>query len=328
MMKKVLFAMMVAGQLLAQQAVAADKLTVGLIAVTEKEDVRKRWQPLIDDLSKATGQEVQVVISPNYAEIVDGLKANTIQMAWLSNKVALDAVESGKATVFARMVKADGSKGYQSVLITQTGSALKSTDQMFKEPGVYQFAYGDSGSTSGYLVPEYYLFSKNKVEPAKLFKKVIQGDHASNLKAVLSKTVDVATYNTESLDMLKKEAPADFNRIRVIWTSPQIPNDPLLYRKDLPQGTKNKLEDFFTNYGKGKNAAAQKDTLKKILNLSGFQRSNDAQLKPIADLTLFSILRTNMNDTKLSPQEKQKRFDEVSARFGKLSAILESSRLN
>jgi phosphonate transport system substrate-binding protein len=51
-------------------------------------------------------------------------------------------------------------------------------------------------------------------------------------------------------------------------------------------------------------------------------------LKPIADLTLFSILRTNMNDAKLSPQEKQKRFDEVSARFGKLSAILESSRLN
>jgi phosphonate transport system substrate-binding protein len=145
---------------------------------------------------------------------------------------------------------------------------------------------------------------------------------------VLNKTVDVAAYNTESLDMLKKEAPADFNRIRVIWTSPQIPNDPLLYRKDLPQGMKNKLEDFFTNYGKGKNATAQKDTLKKILNLSGFQRSNDAQLKPIADLTLFSILRTNMNDAKLSPQEKQKRFDEVSARFGKLSAILESSRLN
>jgi phosphonate transport system substrate-binding protein len=48
----------------------------------------------------------------------------------------------------------------------------------------------------------------------------------------------------------------------VIWTSPQIPNDPLLYRKDLPQGMKNKLEDFFTNYGKGKNATAQKDTLK------------------------------------------------------------------
>ena len=42
-MKKVLLAMMMTGQLLAQHAVAADKLTVGLIAVTEKEDVRKRW---------------------------------------------------------------------------------------------------------------------------------------------------------------------------------------------------------------------------------------------------------------------------------------------
>ena len=114
----------------------------------------------------------------------------------------------------------------------------------------------------------------------------------------------------------------------MLWTSPLIPNDPILYKKDLPQGLKNRIEDFFLNYGKAKSATTQRETLKNILDLSGFQRSNDAQLKPIADLTLFSILRTNLNDTKLTDQQKQQKFDEVSARFGKLSIILESARLN
>lgn len=100
-------------------APAAEKLVFGLIAPTDAEDTRRRWQPLLDDLSKATGMDVQVVVSGRYDDVVNGLKNNTVQVAWLSNKVALEAVESGKATVFAKMIRLDGSKGYNSVLITQ-----------------------------------------------------------------------------------------------------------------------------------------------------------------------------------------------------------------
>ncbi len=102
----------------------------------------------------------------------------------------------------------------------------------------------------------------------------------------------------------------------------------MLYKKDLAPALKARIEDFFLNYGKAKSATTQRDTLKSILDLSGFQRSNDAQLKPVADLTLFSILRSNLNDPKLTDKQKQQKFDEVSARFGKLSIILESARLN
>ncbi|MBR7779072.1 phosphate/phosphite/phosphonate ABC transporter substrate-binding protein [Undibacterium rugosum] len=314
-------------QTLLSVAVAAEKLTVGLIAPTNPEDTRKRWQPLLDDLAKSTGMEVQALVSANYRDILDGFKNNTVQVAWLSSKVALEAVEGGKASVFAQMIKSDGSRGYTSVLIVPAASPLLNFDQITAKPGTYRFADGDPNSTSGYLVPAYYLFSKNKVEPAKVFKQVIVGNHQANLASILRGEVDVATFNSEEMDRLKKEAPDQLSKIRAIWTSPLVPNDPILYRKDMSAGTKNRIEDFFINYGKGKNPA-QRETLKNILNLSGFQRSNDAQLKPIADLALFSILRTNMNDTTLTNEQKQKKFDEVSARFGKLSFILESARLN
>jgi ABC-type phosphate/phosphonate transport system substrate-binding protein len=87
---------------------------------------------------------------------------------------------------------------------------------------------------------------------------VRSGSHKDNLKAVLNSEVDVATYNSEGLDLLKTEAPADFNKLRVIWTSPMIPNDPLLYRKDLSPALKNKLEEFLRIMANGPMRARKK----------------------------------------------------------------------
>ncbi len=327
MLKRILCWSALALQCTLSTAYAAEKLTLGLITTTTPDDIRKRWQAFADDLGKATGMEVQTVVSANYDEIVNGLRDNKIQVAWMGSKSALAAVEDGKSTIFAQMVKADGSKGYVSYLIVPANSPIKSIDDVVAQPKRYTFADGEASSTSGYLVPAYYLFSKRKIDVNKLFSRVTKGNHQAHLKAIVEGQVDVATYNSEELDRLKKEQPAQAKKVKVIWTSPQIPNDPILYRKDLSPALKSKLEDFFLNYGKAKSASTHKQNLLAMLELSGFQRSNDAQLKSIADLTLFSILRANMDDTKLTDAQKAQKFNEVSARFGKLSMVLESARL-
>ncbi|MDB5766479.1 MAG: phnD [Collimonas fungivorans] len=318
---------MVASCVFAKDDDAPRKITIGLIATTTAEDTQKRWQPVIDDFAKYTKMEVRTVVSTNYSDILAGLKSNTIQVAWLSSKIALEAVEDNQSTIFAQMVKKDGSHGYNSVLITPAKSPIKSFEDILANKGVYSFYDGDKSSTSGYLVPAYYAFAKNKVEPERLFRNITVGNHKKNLQAVIAGQVDVATNNTEELDRLKKESPEQFSKLRVIWSSPLIPNDPLLYRKDLPAASKARIEDFFVTYGKPKNPASQPDVLQKILDLSGFQHSTDAQLKPIADLTMFGLLRNNMYDSKLSTAQKQKAFEEITARFGKLSMALEMARI-
>ncbi|MFC5473552.1 phosphate/phosphite/phosphonate ABC transporter substrate-binding protein [Paraherbaspirillum soli] len=328
-MKNLLKIALVLGSLATSFAFAEDaskKITVGLIATTTPEDTQKRWQPMLDELAKSTKMEVRTVVSSNYSDIVAGLKSNTIQVAWLSSKSALEAVEDGQSTVFAQMVKKDGSRGYNSVLITPQASPIKSFEDLVANKGKYSFADGEKSSTSGYLVPAYYAFSKNKVEPEKLFSKISVGNHKKNLLAVINGEVDVATNNTEELDRIKTEAPAQFKKVRVIWTSPLIANDPILYRKDLPPDVQKKVKDFFTTYGKQKGGVNQAEVLQKILDLSGFQNSSDAQLKPIADLTMFGLLRSNMYDASLSTAQKQAAFDKITARFGKLDAALEMAR--
>lgn len=304
---------------------ADNKITVALISTQPVEDTRKEWKPLLDDMSKSIGVPVDAFISANYSDVANAIRDGRAQVSWLSNKLALETVEGDKAQVFAQVVKKDGSQGYKSVLIVPQNSPIKSLDDILAKKGTYTFMNGDPKSTSGYLVPAYYAFSQKKVQPETHFKSMTFGNHQKNFLAVAKGEVDVATNNTEDMERLQKELPEEFKKVRVVWTSVQIPNDPVIYRTDLSDAMKGKIETFFLNYGK-KNPAQAK-TLDEILKLSGFKKSSNAQLIPIADLELFNQLSKNQNDEKKSAAEKQKTFDALMARFGSLSALLTMDRM-
>ncbi|MGS6555532.1 PhnD/SsuA/transferrin family substrate-binding protein, partial [Escherichia coli] len=78
------------------------------------------------------------------------------------------------------------------------------------------FGNGDPNSTSGFLVPGYYVFAKNNIS-ASDFKRTVNAGHETNALAVANKQVDVATNNTENLDKLKTSAPEKLKELKVIW---------------------------------------------------------------------------------------------------------------
>ncbi|RJF92068.1 phosphate/phosphite/phosphonate ABC transporter substrate-binding protein [Noviherbaspirillum saxi] len=223
------------------------------------------------------------------------------------------------------MVKLDGSRGYKSVLITSAKKPINKLDDVLLNRGIYSFSNGDANSTSSFLVPGYYAFAKNKATPEQIFKSVVSGSHKRNFLAVASGEVDVTTNNTEDLERFKQEMPEQFEKIRVFWESPLVPHDPLLYRADLPKALKAKIQDFFIGYGKENNVNEMK-VLNNILGLSGFKASNNAQLHPIADIERFNALHSSWQNEKLTPEQRQKRFEEVTARFGRLGAMLKLDR--
>ena len=75
-------------------------------------------------------------------------------------------------------------------------------------------------------------------------------NHEANALAVANKLVHAAANNSENLERLAKTAPEKAKEIRVIWTSPLIPSDPLVWRKDLDAGLKKKIADWLFAYGK------------------------------------------------------------------------------
>lgn len=298
---------------------AGKELAFGMVSSTGNEDYKKRWRPLLDELGAQTGMRVTAIATP---AIIDDIRDGKIQIAWLSNKLALDAVGTGKMRIFAQMVKSDGTSGYSSVLIVPRDSALTSTEDLFKQPGVLKLGYGDPNSTSGYLMPNIFLFKKANIDPVKHFKSIVPQGPRANFLAVVNKQVDVAVNNTEDMEIFKREFPDKFKEVRVIWTSQPLPDHPMLIARDVPDALRAKVEDFFLKYGADKSNQAHAATLKGIRSLSGFRKSDNGQLKPVTILEMHNEIGKVENNASLSADEKKRQLAEISARTQKLNALI------
>ncbi len=295
---------------------SAQEINFGIISTEATQNLKADWQPLLDDMAKQTGLTIKAFFAPDYAGIIEGMRFNKVQVAWLGNKSAMEAVDRANGEVFAQMVNADGTQGYYSHLIVHKDSPLASLDDVLKAGKSLSFGNGDPNSTSGFLVPGYYAFAQNKIDAKTHFKIVRSANHETNALAVANKQVDVATNNSENLDKIKERQPEKFRDIKIVWTSPLIPLDPLVLNKQMPEATKTKIKNFFYNYAK--TDAREKEIVMKISKLAGFKPSTNAQLTPIRQLDLFGKRNKIEGDATLADADKKTRLAEIDQQLASL----------
>ena len=148
-------------------------------------------------------------------------------------------------------------------------------------------------------------------------KRTVNAGHETNALAVANKQVDVATNNTENLDKLKTSAPEKLKELKVIWKSPLIPGDPIVWRKNLSETTKDKIYDFFMNYGK---TPEEKAVLER-LGWAPFRASSDLQLVPIRQLALFKEMQGVKSNKGLNEQDKLAKTTEIQAQLDDLDRL-------
>jgi phosphonate transport system substrate-binding protein len=313
MFKKIIVAGMLAISVL---PAIAKEISFGIIATDSASAQRERWEPFFKDMEKATGLTVKSFYAPDYAGVIEAMRFNKVQVAWYGNKAAMEAVDRANGEVFAQVGYADGTWGYHALLITHKDSPYKSVDDVIKNGKNINFGIGDPNSTSGFLVPTYYIFAQRNIEPRNTFKTVRNASHGANIQAVLAKQLDVATNNTEDYGRLEATKPELASQIRVIWKSPLIPSDPFVWRKDLDQETKDKIRKFVLEYAK--NNPAEKEVLKNIYNYAGFRASTDAQLNPIRQLELFKDRQKVEADASLTDTDKKKKLADIDAALAKV----------
>ena len=299
-------------------AAGAQDINFGIISTDSSSALKQEWQPILDDMEKKTGLKVHAFFASDYAGIIEGMRFNKVQVAWFGNKSAMEAVDRANGEVFAKFVNDDGTEGYYSHLIVNKDSKLHTLEDVLKDSKSLSFGNGDPNSTSGFLVPSYYVFAKNHVDPKTAFRVVRAANHETNAMAVVMKQVDVATNNSEQLDKLKANAPDKFSQIRVVWTSPLIASDPLVMRKDLPEATKKKIKDFVYTYGQ---SPSEKQNLAKMQK-AGWRPSTDAQLLPIRQLELFKERNKVDSDTTLAAADKQAKLKEIDDKLAALAKQL------
>ncbi len=323
-----------AGSAFAQDAAKPDagkpatEINFGIISTEASTNQKVNWEPFLADMSKATGLKINAFYATDYAGVIEAMKFNKVQVAWYGNKSGMEAVDRAQGEVFAQVVGKDGNLGYYSHLITNAEKPFTKLDDVLKCDKSLDFGNGDPNSTSGFLVPTTYVFAAKGIDPKACFKTVRNANHQANAMSVANNQVDFATNNSEDLERLAKSAPDAHKKIKVIWTSPMIPLDPIVWRKDLDPAVKQKLYSFVLSYGRT-GTAEENAKAKQILAAliwSPLKPSSNHQLVPIRKLELAKKKFKIEGDDKMSADEKKAEIAKIDAdlvKIGELEGKLE-----
>ena len=303
------------------------ELNFGVIATDSSAAIKQRYEPLFHDLEQALGIPVKFFFAGDYAGVIQAMRFGKVQIARFGNKSAAEAVDRADGEVAFRAVDHDGAMGYHSVLIVHRDSNLHSVDDVLRDAATMNFGARDPTSTSGTVVPNYYVFAKRGVDSRKIFKRFVVANHEVNALSVATRQVDVATNNDVALGRFERAQPEKYQTIRVIWTSPLIPNDPFVWRKDLPAALKAKLEKFFVAYGVegAPETVAHGRAVLEGLKWQRIIRSSNAQLKPTREIELFTERLKVEGNAALAADEKARKLAEIDGRLKALERQAEGS---
>lgn len=304
---------------------AGETLGFGLISSASPQAVVDSWQPLLTDMEQRLGMAVAPRIYDDYAGVIWAMAAGNVQIAWLGNKSAIEAVDRAGGEVALRTVDTGGRTEYFAHCIVRADARLADMDDVLARAGELTFGDGDANSTSGHVIPGYYLFAARRLDPRAIFKRVVQNNHENNFLAVADGRVDVATGNSVDLERLQRRYPEKFSKIRIIWTSPPVPSDPVVWRADLPAGLKDRIREFLLDYGqpsfgKSSEQLARETAVLAAMARSGFRRSDNRQLLSTRIIELHRERSRLLCEGVLDQQERQQRLTALDAKLDDLQS--------
>src|SRR5450830_1548745 len=242
----------------ASSAFAAQPLTVGLIPAEDSQAMLENSKKVIDSLQEQLGMPVKPFIATDYNGIIEALRSKKLDVA---NVEAFSVAETKKT----------GKSSYKSLIIVRKDSGIETVPQLKG----HTMAFVDPSSASGHLFPTAGL-QKQGIEPSKYFSRVIfSGSHDASILAVANKKVDAAAVADRIFAAAVAKGvikQADFN---IVWTSPDIPESPMVWRKDLDPELKKKIATAFANI---KNVEWGGQGV-----LNGFVPTNDAAYNVVRD---------------------------------------------
>jgi len=295
---------------------ASEGLVFGLIGSENRQTLEESFAPLRESLARALGMPVTLTIHEDYAGAIWSLGAGRTQLAWMGNKAALEAVDRAGAEVGLMTLTESGGEGYHAHLIVRKHSGLGSVDDVMARADTLTLGLGDPNSTSGSLAPAYYLFALRGVDPERTFKRVTRAHHEENFLAVAQGKVDVAATNSVDLERYKARHPAQWAEVQVIWTSPRIPSDPIVWRADLPPLVKQGIRECLVGFGRPAVDKCRSDLEEERASLArlkwrGFAASDNAQLDPVRRMDLFRRKKVLQSDPSLALGDKASRIKAI-----------------
>lgn len=246
---------------------------VGFVPAEDAQQVLQNAQPIIELLRQKLGMEIQPFVAADYTGIVEALRVKKLDVAFLAPASYVLAKNEANIKVILKSER-KGIPYYYAAIITRADSGIKTLEDLRGRT----FAFGDSLSTTGNVIPRKMLKERG-IDPARDFKQILYaGAHDATVLAVFNGKVDAgATYanspdseDTAWIRYLKK--PEDIRKIRAIAFSEPIPADNLVISVDLDDGIAKKIEELFVELSRDPKG---KKMLRDLYQIDGFVPASD-----------------------------------------------------
>ena len=225
-----------AGTALAQTTV----LRVSAIPDEAPTELQRKFKPLGDYLQRETGLAVQFTPVTDYAAVVEGLASNKIDLAWLGGFTFVQARLRTNGGAVPIVQRAEDEK-FTSRFIVPIDSPVKSLADLKGKT----FAFGAPSSTSGHLMPRFFLM-KAGINPDTDFKAVaFSGAHDATVAFVASGRAEAGVLNASVMDKLVETANPNASKVRVLATTPPYYDYNWTVRPGLDAALTKKIAEAF-----------------------------------------------------------------------------------
>ncbi|WP_019815641.1 phosphate/phosphite/phosphonate ABC transporter substrate-binding protein [Saccharomonospora saliphila] len=253
-----------------------DSLTFGIIPYENSSSVSQDYQPLVDLIARETGREVHVETVTDYAALIEGQRAGTIDLAFYGPTSYVLAKDSGVGIqpVAVPVLRRGAPAGYRSYLVAKAGGPIRTVADLKGK----RVCFVDPNSTSGYLYPLAALIEAGLHEDD--YTSRYAGGHDASVLATRDGDCDAGAVNDVMLEqILPEDGEIDPDSFVKLWTSQPIMNPPLAVSERLDPGLRRTITTAVTEQG---NAEAL--NVEDIAGFWGFVPIDDRAFDPLRDV--------------------------------------------
>lgn len=194
--------------------------------------LEQRFGKIADYLSQELGIAVRYIPVKSYSASVQAFKNNEVQLAWFGGLSGVQA----RLGVPGSVAIAQGVEDpyFISYFIANTSTGLAFSEKFPKNIADKTFTFGSKGSTSGRLMPEFFVREAFEKTPDDIFKRVgFSGDHSKTLALVQSGSYEVGAMNYKVWRKEVEAGKVDPTKVQVIWRTPPYPDYNWTIRGDV-----------------------------------------------------------------------------------------------
>jgi phosphonate transport system substrate-binding protein len=244
---------------------------LSMVPSSDASKILANMKPVAQCLEKEAKIFVDISVPNNYVVVVESLGSKKVDVAFLPTFGYILANEKYQSEALLKASR-HGETTYQGAIVSRNDDKIKSVSDLVGK----KIAYVDPASTSGYILPKKLLTDKN----IKTSEEVFAGKHDVVVTMVYQGQVDAgAVYYNKPIDGKIRDArervstqfPDIEKKVKILELTSEIPNDPIVVRKDLDAALKEKLSKAFQVCVK-----QNTESFKGINNSDGFASVKDS----------------------------------------------------